>query len=93
MRYMRFLGRVSGILALAAALGATVLGQVNLPVESIGGPLTGPSVLGAPFSADATTTVRATLSDGTRLDQTTTDRYYRDSAGRVVTWRSRSIAR
>ena len=83
MRYMRFPGRVSGILALAAALGATVLGQVNLPAESIGGPLTGPAVLGAPFSADATTTVHATLGDGTRLDQSTTDRYYRDSAGRV----------
>ena len=83
MKIMRFPGRVSGILGLAAALGATVLGQVNLPVESIGGPLTGPPVLGAPFSADATTTVHAILGDGTRLDQSTTDRYYRDSAGRV----------
>jgi len=83
MRYLRPLGRVSGILALAAALGATVFGQVNLPVESIGGPLTGQPVLGAPFSADATTTVHAILGDGTRLDQSTTDRYYRDSAGRV----------
>jgi hypothetical protein len=36
-----------------------------------------------PFSADASTTVHAILSDGTRLDQTTTDRYYRDSTGRV----------
>ena len=76
-------GRVPAILVLAVALGATALGQVPLPQESIGGPLTGRPVFGAPFSADATTTVHATLGDGTRLDQSTTDRYYRDSAGRV----------
>ena len=51
--------------------------------ESTGGPLTGPPVFGAPFSADATTTVHAILGDGSRLDQSTTDRSYRDSAGRV----------
>jgi hypothetical protein len=90
MRYLRLLGRVSAILALASALGATALGQANLPAESIGGPLSGPPVLGAPFSADSTTTVHATLGDGTRLDQTTTDRYYRDSAGRVRVERSMS---
>jgi hypothetical protein len=83
MRYLRLLGCVPAILALASALGATALGQANLPAESIGGPLSGPPVLGAPFSADATTTVHAILGDGSRLDQSTTDRYYRDSAGRV----------
>jgi hypothetical protein len=83
MRCLRLLVRASAILALASALGPTALGQVNLPAESIGGPLTGPPILGAPFSADATTTVHAILGDGSRLDQTTTDRYYRDSAGRV----------
>jgi hypothetical protein len=83
MRYLRLLCRVSAILALASALGATALGQANLPAESIGGPLSGPPVLGAPFSADATTTVHAILGDDTRLDQSTTARYYRDSAGRV----------
>ena len=75
--------RVPAILVLVLALGATSLGQVHLARESIGGPLTGSPVVGVPFSADATTTVRATLGDGTRLDQSTTDRYYRDSAGRV----------
>jgi hypothetical protein len=80
MRYLHLMGRVSAILALASPLGATALGQANLPAESIGGPLGGPPVLGAPFSADARTTVRAILGDGTRL---ITDRYYRDSAGRV----------
>jgi hypothetical protein len=38
---------------------------------------------GAPFSADATTTVNATLGDGTRLDRSTTYRYFRYSAGRA----------
>ncbi|HVQ13834.1 MAG TPA: hypothetical protein VMS40_09595 [Vicinamibacterales bacterium] len=70
-------------MAFAAVLGATALGQVNLPAESIGGPLSSQPVLEAPFSADATTTVHAILDGGTRLDQTTTDRYYRDSTGRV----------
>jgi hypothetical protein len=83
MRYLRLMGRVSATLALASALGATALGQANLPAESIGGPLSGPPVLGAPFSADARTIVHAILGDGTRLDQSNTDRYYRDSAGRV----------
>jgi hypothetical protein len=83
MRYLRLLCRGSAFLAVAAALGANALGQVNLPAESIGGPLTGPPVLDAPFSADATTTVRVRLGDGSRLDQSTTDRYYRDAAGRV----------
>jgi hypothetical protein len=83
MTYLRLLGRISAVLALAVALAATATGQANLPGESIGGPLSGSSVFGAPFSADATTTVHAILGDGTRLDQRTTDRYYRDSAGRV----------
>jgi hypothetical protein len=51
--------------------------------EAAGGPLTGPPVLNAPFSADATTTVRQTLSDGTRIERIGRARYYRDRAGRV----------
>lgn len=46
-------------------------------------PLSGPAVANAPFSADAVTTVTQVLSDGTRIEQTTTARFYRDSAGRV----------
>ena len=53
------------------------------PAEEIGGPLTGSVVLNAPFSADATTSVRLTFRDGTKLDQSTTARYYRDTIGRV----------
>jgi hypothetical protein len=46
-------------------------------------PLTGPLVTDAPFSADAATTVTQTLGDGTRIEQSTTARFYRDRAGRV----------
>jgi hypothetical protein len=45
--------------------------------------LTGPVVTDAPFSADATTTVTQTLGDGTRIEQNTTAKFYRDRAGRV----------
>lgn len=48
-----------------------------------GGPLTGPVVRNAPFSADVTTTVRQTLGDGTRIERVATARYYRDMDGRV----------
>jgi hypothetical protein len=81
MNYLHLLGRISVVLALAATLAATA--QAKLPDESIGGPLSGPRVVGAPFSANATTIFHAILGDGTRLDQSTTDRYDRDSAGRV----------
>lgn len=45
--------------------------------------LAGPVVTDAPFSADATTTVTQVLGDGTRIEQTTNARFYRDRAGRV----------
>ena len=45
--------------------------------------LAGPVVTDAPFSADATTTVTQVLGDGTRIEQTTTARFFRDRAGRV----------
>jgi len=83
MRYRGLLGCGCTLVGFAVVLTATAFGQANLPAESIGGPLSSAPVLGAPFSADATTTVHAVLVDGTRLDQSMTDRYYRDSAGRV----------
>ena len=46
-------------------------------------PASGPVVSGAPFSADAATTVTQTLGDGTRIEQQTTAKLYRDTAGRV----------
>ena len=46
-------------------------------------PFSGPVVTNAPFAADAMTTVTQLLSDGTRIEQSTNARFYRDSAGRV----------
>ena len=46
-------------------------------------PVTGSVVTGAPFSADATTSVLQTLGDGTRIEQKSTTKYYRDGMGRV----------
>jgi hypothetical protein len=45
--------------------------------------LAGPVVTDAPFSADATTTVTQVLGDGTRIEQSTTARFFRDRIGRV----------
>lgn len=45
--------------------------------------LAGPVITDAPFSADATTTVTQVLGDGTRIEQTTSARFFRDRAGRV----------
>src|SRR5262245_48501417 len=46
-------------------------------------PFSGPVVTNAPFAADAVTTVTQVLSNGTRIEQGTNARFYRDSAGRV----------
>lgn len=40
-------------------------------------------IANAPFAADATTTVTQTLGDGTKIEQRTTGKLYRDSTGRV----------
>jgi hypothetical protein len=40
-------------------------------------------IANVPFSADATTTVTQTLADGTKIEQKTTARLYRDSSGRI----------
>ena len=46
-------------------------------------PLSGPVVTGAPFSADASTVVVQTLGDGTRIEQRSSTKFYRDGTGRV----------
>ena len=43
----------------------------------------GPVVTGEPYSADASTDVTQTLSDGNKIHQTNTTRIYRDSQGRT----------
>ena len=64
---------------IACALPAVLLAES----KPVGGPLSGPAVLDAAFSATATTTIRQTLADGTRIDRTTTARYYRHADGRA----------
>jgi hypothetical protein len=83
MRVVQHISRVGVCLCLAAAVPTAGFGQQRIPAEAVGGPLTGPLVLDAPFSADATTIVRQTLGDGTRFERNSTARYYRDRAGRV----------
>ena len=46
-------------------------------------PVEGKVIKGAPFSADIVTESIQTLSDGNRIVQRSTTRFYRDSAGRV----------
>jgi hypothetical protein len=70
-------------LALATAAPTAAQDQQNRSLHEIGNPLTAPSVRNAPFSAEATTTIRRTLLDGTPVDQTASARYYRDGVGRV----------
>jgi len=52
-------------------------------IRTAGGPLTDAVVPNAPFTADAVTTVTQTLGDGTKIEQRTTAKWYRDSTGRV----------
>jgi hypothetical protein len=66
-----------------AAIPIVTSGQESTPVDEVGGPLTGRELPDAPFTADATTTFRGTLGDGTHLDLSTTARYYRDRMGRA----------
>ena len=78
----KFHARVSALLIVAATSAMTGAGQESDTIDTVGGPLTGPPVLGAPFSADATITLTSML-DGTPRQQSARARYYRDSAGRV----------
>src|SRR5688572_14136394 len=79
--------RVCVAVCCAASLAVIPLragqGEPNGNTDAIGSPLALPAVFNAAFSADAVTTVKQTLRDGTRIDQTATARYYRDSGGRV----------
>jgi hypothetical protein len=65
-----------------AAVAASML-TAPIAVAQTTDPMTGPLVAGAPFSADAITTVTQTLGDGTRIEQKVTAKFYRDSTGRV----------
>ena len=59
-------------------------GAVGATIEFVAGePALAAVVKGAPYSAEATTTVSQTLADGTRIERTTVARLYRDGEGRV----------
>jgi hypothetical protein len=68
------------LLAKQADQDAPVSGTVPLPHAANGRLRPFPN---APFSAEAVTTVNQILRNGTRLEQSTTARYYRDSLGRL----------
>jgi hypothetical protein len=68
---------------LLVVLGSSRTGLGQGGWSLAGGPLTGPPVPNAPFSADATTTVRQTLSGGTLIERIAKARYFRDREGRV----------
>jgi hypothetical protein len=50
-------------------------------LTDIGGPFSYEPVVGVPFTADAATTARLTFQDGSQVNQRTTARYFRNSAG------------
>ena len=81
---MRFMSCAAMILMVFMALPAPTHGQHYLPVRPrAGGPFSDVPVLNAPFSADAITTVRDRLPDGSVQEHIVTAHYYRDSQGRV----------
>jgi hypothetical protein len=79
MTVRHFVGAIGVPACLVVASAASPLAERS----TRGGPVTDTPVVGVPFSATATTTVRQTLRDGTRVERTGTARYYRDRAGRV----------
>lgn len=72
------------VLLVAFVAGFSLAGLAQAPLhQEAGGPFVRPPIIDAPFSADATTTIRQTRNDGTVVEWTTRARYYRDGAGRV----------
>lgn len=70
-------------LQIRGVVGGVVGGVPSVQTPAGGDPMVGPVVRNAPYSGDAATTVTQVLMDGTRIEQRTTARFYRDSAGRV----------
>jgi hypothetical protein len=89
---LRFMGNSIAALCVGACLTvvpASLEGQGDTPYPAVAGPLSGTQVQNAPFSATAVLTVRGHLKnvpvakDPTRIWDTYTTRFQRDSAGRV----------
>jgi len=72
-------GGAAGVQGGRTGAPAPALAVANAPDD----PFSGPVVTNAPFSADGVTTVTQVLSDGTRIEENTTTKFYRDNAGRV----------
>jgi hypothetical protein len=79
---MALISRTGMLLAIIAVLAAPAKGQYDRSMAA-GGPFSRVPVLNAPFSAEAKTTVRLALPDGTVRTHTVTARYYRNSQGHV----------
>jgi len=74
---------VAGILSFAATTAAQPP-PPNWKVDFLGPEIPlGPFVSGAPYCADAVTTVSQTLADGTQINRSTAAKLCRDSGGRV----------
>ena len=80
---MALISRTGILLAIIAVLAAPANGQQYDLSVAAGGPFSHVPALNAPFSADAKTTVRQALPDGTVREHTVTARYYRNSQGHV----------
>jgi hypothetical protein len=80
---MALISRTGILFAIIAVLAAPANGQQYDRAVAAGGPFSRVPVLNAPFSAEARTTVRQALPDGTVREHTLTARYYRDSQGHV----------
>ena len=77
---MATIRRSASLLAILIVVSASARAQ---ELARLGGPFSRGVVLNAPFSADATTTVRETYPDGTASVRSVIARYFRDSRGQV----------
>ena len=73
---------VMGISACVAMM-ASRPGLAQTADFAIGEMMRGPIVRDAPYSAEAVTTLKQTLGDGTHIERRSTAKIFRDSAGRV----------
>jgi hypothetical protein len=80
---MALISRTGMLLPIIALLAAPANGQQYDRSVAAGGPFSDVPILNAPFSAEASTTVRQALPDGTVREHTVTARYYRNSQGHV----------
>ncbi len=79
---MNSIQRIIGACAAASLVAAGSIAAAQTQDFLSGAPIN-TVVRDAPFSADGITTVTQMLADGTRIERTTTSKFYRDSAGRL----------